>query len=174
VQPELVAHHYTEAGLAEPAVRYWLLAAQRAARASANLEAADHARRGVSLIAELPLGRDRDLAELELQTTLAGVSVAVRGYSAPDVEQAYSRARELCQPIGRTPQLFLALWGLFSYYLVRGQLDDAEAMGRELEALAESLSDPSILLTAHVALGVARFYKGRRRAPSATAREYGT
>ena len=160
IRPELVARHYTEAGAAERAVGYWLQAARRAARASANLEAADHAHSGLTVLAGLPGSRDRDLQELELQTTLAGVSIASRGYADPGVERAYSRARELCQAIGRTPQLFLALWGLFSYYLVRGQLGEAIEMGRELEGLAASQSDPLILLTAHVALGVGHFYRG--------------
>src|SRR5882672_10873545 len=41
-QPELVAHHLTEAGLIEQAVGYWYKAGQRALERSANLEVVAH------------------------------------------------------------------------------------------------------------------------------------
>ncbi len=46
-QPELVAHHYTEAGDREQALRYWHQAGRRAARRSANAEAIGHLTRGL-------------------------------------------------------------------------------------------------------------------------------
>ena len=51
--------------------------------------------------------------------------MATKGYAAPEVEHAYTRARELCQQVGETPQLFPVLWGLWLFYLVRGELRDS-------------------------------------------------
>ena len=53
-QAEILAYHYTEAGLAEPAIAYWREAGQRAAKRAANIEAIDHLRRGLALLEVLP------------------------------------------------------------------------------------------------------------------------
>ena len=51
-QPELLAHHYTEAGLTRQAVDYWYKAGQRAIERSAHLEAITHLRQGLALLAD--------------------------------------------------------------------------------------------------------------------------
>src|ERR1700726_1772574 len=53
-QPELVAHHYTEANCPAQAIEYWLKAGVAAANKSANLEAIDQFRRGLALVEALP------------------------------------------------------------------------------------------------------------------------
>src|SRR5262249_44317862 len=53
-QPELLAHHFTEAGLTEQAVHYWHQAAQRAVERSAHVEALAHLRQGLELLQTLP------------------------------------------------------------------------------------------------------------------------
>ena len=50
-----------------------------------------------------------------LQIALGVPLMATKGYAAPEVERAYTRARELCQQIGETPQLFPVLWGLWGF-----------------------------------------------------------
>ena len=64
-QPEVLAHHYTEAGLALPAIAYWKKAGERAAKRSANLEAIAHFRRGLEMIEALPDRADHAGEELE-------------------------------------------------------------------------------------------------------------
>ena len=66
--PELLAHHYTEAGQAEPAADYWLKAGRRAAQASANAEAIDHFSRGLAALAALPETDARARRELAAAT----------------------------------------------------------------------------------------------------------
>ncbi len=56
-----------------------------------------------------------------LQIALGPALMATKGYAAPEVEQAYARARELCQQVGETPQLFPVLRGLWEFYLMRGR-----------------------------------------------------
>ena len=53
-QPELLAHHYTEAGLVEQAIPYWQRAGQSAAQRSANMEAISHLTKGLELLKTLP------------------------------------------------------------------------------------------------------------------------
>jgi len=70
-QLELLAHHYTEAGLREQAIVYWQRAGQRAAQRSANLEAISHLTKGLELLKSLPAIAERAQQELTLQTLWA-------------------------------------------------------------------------------------------------------
>src|SRR5262249_53321317 len=81
-QPELVAHHYTEASLSAQAIPYWQHAGQRAIQRSANLEAIGHLTRGLDILATLPDTPERAQQELELQTTLGPALFATQGYAA--------------------------------------------------------------------------------------------
>src|SRR5262249_27328530 len=115
-QPELLAHHYTEAGLSAHAVVYWQPAGQRAIERSANLEAVAHLTKGLEGLATLPDTSERAQQELVMQTTLGPALFVTKGQAAPEVLHAYTRARELCQQMGETPQLFQAMWGLWYFY----------------------------------------------------------
>ena len=154
-QPELLAHHATEAGLAEQAVGYWYTAGQRAHERSAHGEAIGHLRKGLELLTTLsddtPEHRQQELA---LQITL-GAALMAKGLSALDVEAAYQRARELCQQVGETPQLFPVLEGLARFYIVRGESQTARELGEQMLSLAQRVHDPAGLAHAHITLGSA-------------------
>ena len=96
-QPELLAHHYTEAGLTEQAIPYWQQAGQQALQRSANPEAVQHLTRGLELLATLPETPTRAQQELDLQIALGPALIATKGLAAPEVEQTYARARALCR-----------------------------------------------------------------------------
>jgi class 3 adenylate cyclase/tetratricopeptide (TPR) repeat protein len=151
--PELLAHHYTEAGLAAQAVRYWRRAGRRAIERSANVEAISQLRNGLELVTRLPMGSERLMAELRLQMALSTPLIATEGYTAPQVEKASSRALELCQQLGEAPQLFAVLGGLNSIYFNRGELEIALELAKQMLRLAETQRDPGLLLWAHYALG---------------------
>jgi predicted ATPase len=159
-QPELLAHHYTEAGLSTLAVDYWQRAGQRANEHSANAEAISHLTRGLAVLQTLAETPERLQRELTLQTLLAQALRDAKGYGHPDVEQAYTRARELCHHIGETPQLFPALLGLSIYYVVRAELQTARELGAQLLSLAQRAEDPVLLVEASYALGVTCFWLG--------------
>jgi predicted ATPase/DNA-binding winged helix-turn-helix (wHTH) protein/class 3 adenylate cyclase len=148
-QPELVAHHYTEAGLPALAVPAWLRAGQRASARSAHIEAITHLTQGLEALKTLPETPERTQLELVLQTTLGPALMATKGYAAPEVEYAYARARELCRQVGETPPLFQALWGLWYFYLVRAELQTACELGEQLLNLAQRVQAPAVLLLAH-------------------------
>ncbi|HEV8715146.1 MAG TPA: adenylate/guanylate cyclase domain-containing protein, partial [Candidatus Binatia bacterium] len=159
-QPELLAHHYTEAGRISQAIPYWQQAGQRAIQRSANVEAISHLTKGVELLRALPDTPERSQYELMLQITLGVPLMITQGYAALEVEKAYTRARELCQQLGETPQLFPVLRGLWTFYLVRAELQTAHELGKQLLRLAQSVQDPALLLEAHLALGNTLFFLG--------------
>jgi len=108
-QPELLARHYTEAGLVAQSIPYWLQAGQRASRRSAHVEAVSHLSRGLDLLATLPDRPERVQQELRLQMALGTSLLATKGFASPELGKAYTRARELCRQLGETPQLFPVL-----------------------------------------------------------------
>jgi class 3 adenylate cyclase/predicted ATPase len=183
-QPELLAQHYTEAGLSAQALPYWQRAGARALQRSSNLEAISHLTRGLEVLTTLPESRERAHQELALQLTLGpavmnagmwgsgrtetgplqstpGSAVMhLRGQAVPEVECVYVRACELARQVGDTQQLFSALWGLYYLHQVRGQLQRVHEVGEELLDLAQQLQDPMLFLEAHRVLGNTLFWRG--------------
>jgi class 3 adenylate cyclase/predicted ATPase len=152
-EPELLAHHYTEAGLHEHAVPYWERAGQRAAARSANMEAANHFAKALDLLKTLPVTAEHTRQELMLQVALGTPLIATKGYGALEVEKTYARAWELCQQMEETSQFFPALRGVWNCYLLRTELQRAYELGKQLLSLAQSVQDPALLVEAHRALG---------------------
>jgi class 3 adenylate cyclase/predicted ATPase len=159
-QPELLAHHYTEAGLIEKAVRYWYHAGQRASERSAHLEAISHLTRGLEVLTTVPETSERLQQELDIQIALVPAWMVIKGYGAPEVEHACARARELCQQVGNTSQLFLALQGMWRYSQVAGALQTAQELAEQLLQLAQSTHDSAHLLVAHWALSRTYAHRG--------------
>ena len=159
-QPELIAHHYTEAGLGELAIPWWQKAGQRSIGRSANLEAVAHLTRAVELLAGLPTTPEHTQQELTLQITLGGPLIATKGHSAPEVERVYARARDLCGQVGETPQLCPVLNGLRLFYVARGALQTGREFGERCLRLAQNARDPALVLEAHQSLGVPLFFMG--------------
>ncbi len=98
--PELVAHHYSEAGLPDQAVTYWHRAGENATKRSANQEAIGHLTAGLAQLALLPETPQRAKRELALQRLLGQANMATRGYASPETTRAFTRARELCAAVG--------------------------------------------------------------------------
>jgi class 3 adenylate cyclase/predicted ATPase len=159
-QPELLAHHYTEAGLNEQAVGYWYKAGQEAIQRSANVEAIAHLRKGLEVLPALPDTPQRMHQELDVQTMLGTALLATKGYSAPEVEAVYERARALCQHVGETPRLILVLLGLFLFYVNRADFHTSHELSEQLWRLAHPAGDPALLVQAHMVQGVTAFWRG--------------
>ncbi len=159
-RPEYVAHHYTEAGLSQQAVDYWQRAGQRAAQRSAYAETIAHLSRALELLKTLPDTAERARQELGVQTALGPALIASRGFAAAEVERACARARELCQQVGETPQLFPIVWALWAFYLVRADLRTADELAEQLLRLARSVQDPALLVPTHRALGTHFHFQG--------------
>jgi predicted ATPase len=159
-QPELLAHHYTEAGLIAQAVVYWHKAAQRAAERSAHVEAISHLRTGLALLQTLPETPEHRQHKVEMSLALGASLIATQGYAAPAVGETYTYARQFCQYLEDPYQLFRVLRGLWSYYLMRAELQTAHALGEQLLSLAQQAQDTVLLVAAHRALGATLFFLG--------------
>jgi predicted ATPase len=115
-QPELLAYHYTEAGLTEQAVHYWHHAGQKAIERSAHIEAIARLRQGLALLSTLPEAPERTQREVDMHIALGASLLATKGYAAREVGETYTRARQLCQHLEDPQQLFPVLRGLWHYY----------------------------------------------------------
>jgi len=153
VRPEFVAHHYTEAGLAQQAVGFWERAGRRAAKRLAYAEAVAHFTKGLEVLSALPDTPARDEQELGLQIALGYALMPTKGWAAPDVLQAFTRARTLCERSRENPGLFRALLGLWVFAFFRADLNAARELAEQCVALGERAESPDLLVEAHWALG---------------------
>ena len=160
-QPELVAHHYTEANCPAQAITYWHKAGVAAARQSANVEAVEQFRRGLALVDALPDMRERAERELDLQMALGPALFATKVRSHPDIGRAYARAWELCRQLDDHSREFTALRGLQLYHLNLREMEESQHFAEEALRVAERLDDASRLVGAHMALGGVLFYQGK-------------
>jgi predicted ATPase/class 3 adenylate cyclase len=163
-----LAHHYSRSGNTQKAVEYLRLAGEQAVQRSANAEAITHFTTALELLNTLPDTLERTRQELRLQIALGVPLIATRSWAAPETERAYTRARELCEQIGETLQLFPVLYGLYQVYMTRAEYQVAHELGEQLFTLAQRQQDQALLLVAHYALGMTLYYLGE----FARAREY--
>ena len=103
-EPELVAHHYTRAGLAARAIPFWLRAGQRAVAHFANLEASSHLNLGLELVTQLPDTDERARQELSLRLALGPALMIVNQYGGPEVERPLPGDPK-CRPVRNSDSL---------------------------------------------------------------------
>jgi len=156
-----LAYHYSRSGNTQKAVEYLHLAGQQAVQRSANAEAITHLTTALELLNALPDTPERVQHELGLHLTLGPVLMNIRGMAAPEVGALYTRARELCQQVGDTAQLFPVLFGLWLFSLLRSELPLARELGGQLWRLAQQAQDAALLLVAHRTLAQPCSRKGR-------------
>jgi predicted ATPase len=154
-----LAVHFEEGGDRARAARHHRLAAETAARRYAFAEAEIHLERGLALLAGLPASPERDREELSLQSALGPVRMATRGYAAPEVERAYTRALELSSA-PQEPLAFAELWGLWGLHLTRAELDRALEFADRVQTIAAASGERLLRLQGHLALWVTHFFRG--------------
>ena len=135
-EPELVAHHYTEAGLAEKAIPYWQQAGERAASSWTNEAAANHFETAINTLMTLPESRDRDEMELTIRLGLGGALQKTKGFSADEsVETNYARTKELSQHVGGSQQRVAALFGQWRYFIWQSRFQTSRDLAGLFNAL---------------------------------------
>ena len=149
IEPELLAHHYTEASRIEEAIDYWLKAGKRAMQRSANIEAERHLRKGLELLIILPETTARDFREITLQNTLGVCLMPTRGFGNPEVAAAFTRAAEICKRVDDARGLFVSLRGKGQYHMISGDMRTTCDDARRILALAEGVGDHDFLIEAH-------------------------
>ena len=159
-RPEFIAHHYTEAGLPAQALSYWQRAGQLAVERSANVESVSHFTKGLEVLQTLPDTPERVQQELTIQLAIGAPLLMMKGHTAPEVEHAYTRAYELAQQLGDTPQRFSVLHGLWRFHFNQARLHAALELAEQCFALAQYLHDVRLLQEAHLALGSTLLHLG--------------
>jgi class 3 adenylate cyclase/predicted ATPase len=162
--PEIMAHHCTEAGDYKEALKYWLEAGKKSIKRSAITDAIVHLNKALSVLKQLPESVGTVEYELSIQASLGLAYMLSKGYAASEVEKAFARAYSLCKMIGETEATFPVLCGLWEYYVVRGQLNTAEELSKQLLQIAQRSSDPILDHEAHRAMGGTLFWQGKLKA----------
>ncbi|MFN8602072.1 MAG: AAA family ATPase [Candidatus Binatia bacterium] len=155
-----LAMHFAHGRDFERAAHWHRLAAEAALRRHAYREASRHADEALSALASSPASPARDEQELALETVRGAAVIATDGWGAPGVAEAYGRARELCADMGPTRRLHPVLLGLCGFYLMRGDLDTADGVTRQLLEVAHATGDAAVRLGAHNMAGLGAFYRG--------------
>ncbi len=148
-----LAYHYSRSGNTQKAVDYLYLAGQQAVQRSANEEAITHLTAALELLKTLSKTPKRAEGELSVLLLRAVPLIATQGYSSPEVKNSYERARELCEQVTDTSQLFRALWGMALFYTNTGENRVANQLMKKCMELAEQQQNPSLLLQAHFFTG---------------------
>ena len=162
-EPELVAHHLTQAGLDEPAIEWWGKAGDQALRRSAFKEAAAHLGKAIELADKLAAtapsaapGSDR----LRLQTSLGNALIWAKGHHAPETAAAFARARELASRVEDASERFSAYYGLWAGHFNRGEPAPMREMAELFLREATARPDCPETLIAHRISGTTCLYFG--------------
>jgi len=159
-QPELIAHHLTGAGKDEQAIGFWEAAGQRALARTAMHEAAAHLQHAIESVLRLPEEPRWLDRELDLQNGIAPVLMTVHGWGATHVRHACERARDLATRLGRFDKIYPAAWGLWTYYFLRGEMDEAAVTAKSALEMAEASGVPMIQITGRHATAYTHLYRG--------------
>ena len=159
-QPEVLARHFTEAGMSETAIQYWSKAGERALQRSANAEAAAHLTSAIELICVSPKGGGESRLELRLQMALGSAARAIHGHAAPETLRVYTRARDLLDETVPAKEQMAVLYGLFSVTFVRGEYAAARPVAEQALAVAAPEPDPEATAFANRMMGIVDWATG--------------
>ena len=159
-RPELLARHWTEAGLIEKAAGLWGKAGQRSLARSALVEAAEQLTRALDQIATLPSTPVLRGEQIKLQVALVNALMHVKGYAAPEPKAAVEQARqfiERAEALGEPPEdpllLFSVLYGVWAASYVAFNGDVTRELASQFMALAEKQGQIVPLMIGHRLMG---------------------
>ena len=159
--PQLLAHHYAQAGLAESAIRCSIEAAEVALARSSLAEAEAAPRRALELLPGVEDEAERARLEIDLQLLLARRHMAAKGYGAPETGSALDRALALCDRAADDDRRYRALAARWIYEHVIGRPRSALAVGERLLGDAGRSGDASGMLIGHYGCGLTLLALGR-------------
>jgi class 3 adenylate cyclase/predicted ATPase len=159
-EPEILAHHFSLAGLADPACRYCERAGDRAVARSAYAEAVAHFNAALAEASRLPQGSNRARRELAILLKHGPTLVICKGAQSPEVEQVYRRAYDISKASGDDQGLFKAVWGLWLCANIGRRTDIARDRAEELVALGQRSGDEALFLEAIHCRWATAFFRG--------------
>ncbi|MGO9630649.1 MAG: AAA family ATPase [Xanthobacteraceae bacterium] len=166
-QPELLARHYTKAGLIEKSGSLWGKAGQRSLARSAFFEAAEQLTRALDQIASLPATPVLRREQIQLQVAIITPLMYVKGYVAPETQSAVERARlliERAEELGETPEdpllLFSVLYGCWTASHVDFNGEKMRDLAGQFLGLAEKQESIAPLMVGHRLMGMSLLQTG--------------
>ena len=160
-QPELLARHFEGAGRTDEAIASWMKAGLQAQRQSALRECATHLRHAIALLELQPPNDPKRLQfEMEAQLVLWPALMATLGWGSPEVEAACIRSRELCERLQNSDGLLGSLWGLWTVYFLRANMDEALEAAKPVLELALATESPVLQIVARQAIGYTSYFRG--------------
>jgi predicted ATPase len=159
-EPEILAHHFTEAGLVEAAITYWRRAGDHSLSRSAYKEAVNRLTRAIEMLRSMPQTTATLEGELEIRLKMVPALIAAKGAGSSEVEALYLRAQELVERLGKASLRFRVLWGLWFVKYCRGQYAAAREAGERLLDVGRTLRDSSQVLEGHHAMWALLSAKG--------------
>lgn len=148
-EPELLAHHYTEANVVDRALAFWRQAAERATARMAHAEALGHVDKAKKLIAALPAGAEQDEWELAFLVIEGALQMTLHGWESLQANRIYEAARVVAERLGRPAELFPAVWGLWLGAHSSGQHARAHELYREMFHLLKRTNDVECVVQAN-------------------------
>ena len=166
-EPELLARHFTQAGLTEAAIEWWGKAGQRSLERSALIEAIEQFTRALDQIATLPATSALRREQIKLQVALITPLLHIRGYAAPETKGAVERARlliEQAEALGEPSEdpllLFSVLYGFWVANYVAFNGDALRELAAQFLALAEKQAATAPLMVGHRIMGASLLCTG--------------
>jgi len=160
-QPELLAYHFTEAGVPGRAIEWWRRAGERALSKSANVEAASHLAKGITAVHTLPAEPERDRLELTLSVPLGSATRAVKGQGAPETLRVFTHARALLTSGGPLREKIFVLYGLWGVHWIRSEHLDAHALASEAINLTSESGQLEVSALANRMMGLTYWAMGK-------------
>lgn len=159
-QPEMLARHYTEAGLAEQAVEHWQAAANRSIARSAYVETINHLDQALHQLSQLPEDSSRDKRELKLQVMKLGPLSPVKGYASSELDEVSARALELCRELSDQDALFPTLYTRWAIQYVKSVQTEVFELSREYLERAKAEGNDAACMVGFRIHGVAHLMRG--------------
>jgi class 3 adenylate cyclase/predicted ATPase len=159
-EPEIVARHFTEAGLVDSAINYWLRAGNLALSRSANAEAVKHLRQGIELTRSLASSPERVRNELDFYLALGPAMAATEGDAASETLRVFSHARELLGDGGTLTEQMTVLWGAYLAHSMRAEHTAARDVAHQCLALAARHEHPGMSALANRFMGQTLHFMG--------------
>jgi class 3 adenylate cyclase/tetratricopeptide (TPR) repeat protein len=160
MQPEVLAHHYTEAGLFDQAIPWWQRAGERALGQSAHVEATNHLQNALRLLRQQPESLERDQYEMGLRLRLTGPLIFTTGFSSAHTEDNYTEVAQLAERTGATIDALRVLWGQSVMVLVRSDLGKVDEIAERFIRLADQASLKNGACLGHRVIGYASLIRG--------------
>jgi len=160
-EPEVLAYHFTEAGLTGVALEWWRKAGQQALKRSAYTEAIAHFSKAVAIADALPDEPGRTMSRLQLQIAYGRALRGSLGHSAPETVAAWKRARQLAADIDDPVELAPIHSGLFNACLTHGEIAPMRELAEAIMSAAKRQPDsPVAAVVAHWTTGVTCWFGG--------------